>query len=188
MLRSSSILLAFLSLAACGPQGQLGSQSLGKTTGLFSAFEPKDAFCEILHILSTSMAVTFILPDGTKDTLRLDLQLMRTAGEHQQYATGFGYGAIGDRAPAVVDAVRGREQVSPELSGEVADMAKATRTSLVFPLWLDRVKVTGKTLCNVDPLTDVRNTDDCVDVPDSTLEGAQLWCTVGQLVEPEFTQ
>ncbi|MBX7099871.1 MAG: hypothetical protein K1X89_19300 [Myxococcaceae bacterium] len=188
MLRTTSTLIALTLLSACGPEGQLNSQSLGRATGLFATIEPKDAFCEILHILTTSMSVTLILPDGKKDTLRLDLQPMRTAGEHQQYLSSLGYGAVGEHTPALIDAVRGREQVSPELTGEVADMARATRTSLVFPLWLDRVKVTPKTLCNIDPVTNEKILDDCVDVPESTLEGAKLWCTVGQLVELEFTQ
>ncbi|MFO0593964.1 MAG: hypothetical protein U0228_01635 [Myxococcaceae bacterium] len=191
MLRGLKFVAVALLLSACGPDN-VHQQSLGRSTGFFNLFYPSDPFCQISGDNGLELSVLFVFhPDRKmedKDSLKLYLRPLPTADEHYVFETGLEYGAIGETANAVVEIERGHERVNPDLTGQVAADALASRTNLYFPLWLHKVRITGRRLCNRDVLTSELNLDDCIDVPDSSLDDGKLWCSVGVLVDPGWTQ
>lgn len=165
----------------------LENQFTGVTTGFFSLIEAHSMTCGMLAIGGDSMDLTFIHPDTSKDILQIPLTPLRAADQHFQFATGLRYG-FGDSARAAIDIERGHELVDPELEGDVAKQAKELRTSMYFPLYVHKLVVEPRQLCNADPVTNERIDTDCLDIPASSIEEARLWCSIGADVNPEFTR
>lgn len=177
-----SLLVAFAALAGCTARTPAEAQTFGQASGVFTRFQPRDTLCELITISGTSLNTTFVEPGSTFDALTLSLPPLARADRRFIVEASLRYGT-GQVTSAVLDVERGHRLLDPS----TAHLDAGPVTGLIFPLFIHHLRVTPARLCNETALG-VPQPDDCLDVPESTLHGARLWCSVSVLAAPEFSE
>lgn len=184
MWRMRQLLLigALAALAGCSARTPAEAQTFGQASGVFTRFQPRETLCQLITIQGTSLNTTFVEPGSSYDALTLSLVPIARADRRFIVEAPLRYGN-GQATTAVLDVERGHRLLDP--STEHIDAGPVT--GLIFPLFIHHLRVTPARLCNETALG-VPQPDDCLEVPESTLHGAKLWCSVGVLAAPEFSE
>lgn len=176
--------LAALSFAACLDDSPGAAQSLGNATGFFTRLTPGDVYCELSDIGATQMQLSMTFgPD--KKVATVGFAPTTRKAERVQTSATFQY-QTGESTSGAIEYQRREERLDPRLSESSIESSLALRTSLYFPLTVQRLVVDPAMLC--DTTMNGARLDDCLTVPESTLEDARLWCHVSPTSPVEFSQ
>lgn len=180
----SFLLLSLLAGCADSASGAIENQQLGRVTGFFTQVTPDNVLCDLSTIGADDLRLVMAFgPD--KKVASVVLTPLEHGGERVQMLAGFAY-QTGEGTTGAAELERFAAIVDPRLGEESRASALLQRTSLYFPLHVHRLRVEPARLCATD-ISSVR-TSDCLDVPESTMEGARFWCHVGPTSDPRFSE
>ena len=181
----------FLLLAGCvdPAAGALENQSLGHATGWFSQVQSDKVLCSLQAIGATTIDLTFYLgPDSTSDIATMRFLPLAHRDQRFQQRTSLAYGD-GDVAGGAAEIERGAAIVDPRFTDEAKASAIASHTSYYFPFSVHHLRLSAGHLCNGDPVTNVTNTSDCIDIAEGTgLDDAHFWCDVAVEADAKWSE
>jgi hypothetical protein len=189
-MRITFVLVALSVLLGCADaaSGALENQSLGRITGFFTRLTPDQVLCNLSDVGATQLRLTMpfsINGEGDKKVATFELPPLEPKQERVHVLGSFQY-QTGEFTTGAAELERFAAIVDPRLSEESKTSNRELRTSLWFPLHLHRARVEGATLC--DTTLSGAKTSDCLTVPDSTIEGARFWCSIGPSTPPKYSE
>lgn len=175
-----------LLLAGCADSasGAIENQQLGRVTGFFTQVTPDNVLCQLSTIGVHDLRL--VMPFGPdKKVASVILSPLDRKAERVQMLAELAY-QTGESTTGAAEVERFAAIVDPRLGEESKQSALLQRTSLYFPLHVHRLRIEAARLCDTD--ISGGRTSDCLDVPESTMEGARFWCDVGPTTDPRFSE